>query len=555
MNSISFDEMIASSAISVILGEPASGKTYQLENYYSSTPHSIFIELITIDEEDNIEKDIEIVLLDSIDEALSKNDSDKILVRKLIKYIKQCKAINPNVKFVISCRYIEWKEIFEKKLEEQDKEFQVYSIEELSQEDIDLLLMSNNIDKDEFWNFIKNNYLEQLLKNILITIHLIDNFDRYKDSELKYVDIYKQIIEEHLLVETDNERKKQLKEMSLEDMVKLSSIIAIYMTLNRTRTISIEHITRLAKEFYPLDGVEITGKKLEIVFDTALFSGNRDSVRFFHKSVQEYLTAYFIDLKQLNMDTIKKIFAHDMSFYEEFEEVIIYLTNMESRFFKYLVEFDPFIFRRHPSLSKEQQEKLLLSILKKLQNNESFAWDKKAFFYNTSLVKFNDIDVYSIIKDKNIEKSQNDILFQYIMRLFAENYAKEFEGYIFEILSQNLHDKIKCSQLIDYSYNIDYRYNLTLFNFMKKNQLFFIEDNTNIAGIGADRNINSYIIEKIFLVLYGFKFYHNNYNEIIARDNKDYDVEKVVNLIPFIKYESFVEITSETVQSFVSPDR
>ena len=544
---IDFDMVIQNSNISVILGEPASGKTAQLKNYNSSNPNTIFIELITIDDEDNIEENIEIILLDSIDEALSKNDSDKILVKKLTKYIKRCKAINPNIKFIISCRYLEWKEIFENKLEEIDRAFQVYSIEELSEDDIDLLLIRNSVDKDNFKEFIKVNYLEQLLKNILMTIHLINNFDNYKNRELKYVDIYKEIIKEHLLAETDNERKKQLKEITLEDMLKLSSIIAIYMTLNRTRTISIEDINRLANELYSLDEVDITGGKLEIIFDTALFSGNRDSVRFFHKSVQEYLTAYFIDLEQLDIETIKKIFAHDMGFYEEFEEVIIYLTNIELHFFKYFVEFDPFIFRRHPSLSKEQQEKLLLSILKKLQNNESFAWDKKAFFYNTSLVKFNDIDVYSIIKDKNIEKSQNDILLQYIMRLFAENYAKEFEGYIFEILSQNLHDKIKCSQLIGYNYNIDYRYNLTLFNFMKKNQLFFIEDNTNIAGIGADRNINSYIIERLFLVLYGFKLQYNNHNQIIRRDDKDYDVEKVVDLLPFIKYESFVEITLDFI--------
>ena len=32
--------------------------------------------------------------------------------------------------------------------------------------------------------------------------------------------------------------------------------------------------------------------------------------------------------------TIKDIFSHSLGFYEEFEEVIIYLTNIEKRFFK-----------------------------------------------------------------------------------------------------------------------------------------------------------------------------------------------------------------------------
>jgi len=492
-NSISFEEVINNSSISIILGEPASGKTYQLENYDSLNQNSICIELITIDDEDDIEENIEIVLLDSIDEALSKNDSDKILVRKLIKYIKRCKAINPNVKFVISCRYVEWKEIFENKLEEIDKEFQVYSIEELNQEDIDLLLMNNSVNKDDFWNFIKSNYLEQLLKNILMTIHIIENFNNYRDRELKYIDIYKEIIEEHLLAETDNERKKQLKEIGLVDMIKISSIIAIYMTLNRTRTISIEHINRLAKEFYQLDKIEITGKKLEIVFDTALFSGNRNSIRFFHKSVQEYLTAYFIDLKQLDMETIKKIFSHNMGFYEEFEEVIIYLTNIESRFFKYFVEFDPFIFRRHPYLSEDEQRNLFISMLKLLDTNEQRGWTRWEYIENSSLCKFPLLSK-SIVSflEKYIDKDTiNYTLNVYYLSLLEYNYSKELEDYIFSIYT-NIKDRKLCFRYMEAHYITNINFNQRLFHFLIDNK--YIEDNEN-----------SHLYKHLFDVLYGKK--------------------------------------------------
>jgi len=525
-NSISFDEVVNNSSISIILGEPASGKTFQLEKFNFSNQNSMFIELITIDDEDDIEEDIEIVLLDSIDEALSKNDSDKILVKKLIKYIKRCKVINPNVKFVISCRYVEWKEIFENRLEEIDKEFQVYSIEELSQEDINSLLINNGIDKDEFWNFIKVNYLEQLLKNILMTIHIIENFDKYKDEELKYIDIYKKIIEEHLLAETENERKKQLKEISLEDMVKISSIIAIYMTLNRTRTISIERITQLADEFYLLDGVEITGKKLEIVFDTALFSGNRKNIRFFHKSVQEYLTACFIDLKQLDIETIQKIFAHQLRFYEEFEEVIIYLTNIEPKYFNFIVDFDPFIFRRHPSLTEEQQEKLLISIIYIFQNNTTMAWGKSEKFYNTTLTKFDKIkDISQVIKKEINIENIDELLFSYLLDLLEDKYSKGLENVIFEILDVLVKNKKNSKKIIQYKFIQNFSFNKRLFYFMKKHELFEKHD----------YSYNTFEL-KLFESLYGFS--DNKYNQKPV-SRTDFDFIECIYLLDYIPSENF----------------
>ncbi|CAA6814519.1 MAG: Unknown protein [uncultured Sulfurovum sp.] len=473
---IGFNEVIENSNISIVLGEPASGKTYQFETYKKQNPNSIFVELMFIDEEDDIEESIEIVLLDSIDEALSKNDSDKALVRKLTKYIKKCKKINPNVKFVISCRYVEWKEIFQDKLEEIDKDLKVYSIEELNNEDIELLLMKNYINKDEFWNFIEKNYLEQLLKNILMTLHIINNLTTYKDKQLKYFEIYEKIIEEHLLAETDNERKNQLKEISLYDMVKISSVVAIYMTLSRTRTVSIENINRFASELYILDGIEITGKKLDIIFHTALFSGKRQNIRFFHKSVQEYLTAYFINLKKLDIDTIQKIFAHSMGFYEEFEEVIIYLTNIELRYFKYIVDFDPFIFRRHPYLLREEQKTLFIAILITLDKDEQRGWNKWEYIENSSLVKLPLIQKSMIeVLTKFIQLDNiSYVLNVYLISLLEYNYSKELEDVIFEIF-ENIEDKKLCFEYIGSHYVNNVGFNKRLLNYIFEKDMIYMD--------------------------------------------------------------------------------
>lgn len=464
--------------ISIILGEPASGKTYQLENYKKLNPQkSIFVELLFIDDDEQMNEEIDVVLLDSIDEALSKNDSDKALTRKLSKYIKKCKEINPNVKFIVTCRYVEWKEIFEEELKNIDKDLKIFYIEELSKENIDDILKQKSVNENEFLEFIKQNYLEQLLKNILMVIYLIDNFDKYKGKSLKYFEIYQEIVKEHLTVETDNERKSQLLKLSPNKMFDISSTIATYMMLNRKRTIPIDNINRLARELYKLNDIEITGEDLNIVFDTALFSGNRENTRFFHKSIQEYLTAYFINKKKLDIPTIKNIFAYNYGFYEEFEEVIIYLTNIESKFFKYFVDFDPLIFRRHPYLSKEEQTILLVSMLNILQKDRQKAWGKWEYIEDSSLVKLYLVDNIDEYVRRNIEINDVDIeLFVYIVSLLEHNYSVELEDIIFEILENIKINKRLCIRYINMHHIENLNYNKRLFQFIKNNDMIVYKE-------------------------------------------------------------------------------
>lgn len=493
-------ENLLDNEISVILGEPASGKTYQLEKYKELNPQkSIFVELMFVDDEEDINEEVDVVLLDSIDEALSKNDSDKVLKRNLSKYIKKCKEINPNVKFIITCRYVEWKETFEEELKTIDEDLKVFYIEELSTDNINEILKQKSVNEDEFWEFIDQNYLDQLLKNILIVIYLIDNFDKYRGKLLKYFEIYQEIIKEHLVLETDNERKRQLLKLSPDKMFSIASSIATYMMLNRKRTISIENINKLASELYKLNDIEITGEELNIVFDTALFTGNRENTRFFHKSIQEYLTAYFINAKQLDVSTIKKIFAYNYGFYNEFEEVIIYLTNIEVNFFKYFINFDPLIFRRHPYLSKEEQTVLLGSMLNILQKERQKAWGKWEYIENSSLVKLNSVDSIDELVRKNININDVDReLFLYLVSLLEHNYSIELEDIIFEILENIKSDKHLCTEYMKMNHITNMEYNKRLFYFIVANDLIDYQED--------------YLYLHIFHVLYK----HVEFKELIA---------------------------------------
>lgn len=534
--------------ISVILGEPASGKTYQLKEYQKlNSQNSLCIELLDIENENEITKNIEIVLLDSIDEALSKNDGDKSLKNKLSRYIKNCKQINSNIKIVITCRYVEWKEIFEEELKSIDKEMQIFYIEELSKEEVNILLEEKEIAKIEFWQFIEVNYLEELLKNIMMVIHLVDNFEIYKGKTLKYFEIYQKIIEQHIDVKTDNERNVKLETIPLDESIKIASVIATYMTLNRKREVSIEEINILAHKLYKLDGIVITGEKLNIIFDTALFSGTRIKMRFFHKSIQEYLTAYFINIKKFDVDTIKSIFAHKDGFYEEFEEVIIYLTNIEENFFKHFIEFDPIIFRRHPYLSQEEQIKLVTTMLQTLKTDGQKVWSKREYIEDSSLVRLN-------LKDKLIEIVRENIdttsvgreLFSYLQSLLDHNYSKELEDVLFEILDNIKNDKKLCLDFMRINHIENLNYNKRLFDFILSHDLIIKEQD--------------YLYIEIFKVLYT----HRNFNDLIVllenfsdyHDKKQLEKIKIDDIVFWLKkiiqnYDKKIKSYSEAQISFL----
>ncbi len=167
--------------ISVILGEPASGKTKQLKQFEKENSDDVhFVELVNIETENNLEliQNKKYILLDSIDEALRVNNINfKQLQKKLTTYIQECKKINSKIKFIITCRKFEWKEYFYDELGKLDKELIVYQILDLEKADIDKLLTQNKINQDDFWKYISDNFLDSLLKNILIVQNIIDNYN------------------------------------------------------------------------------------------------------------------------------------------------------------------------------------------------------------------------------------------------------------------------------------------------------------------------------------------------------------------------------------------
>ncbi len=510
------------SNIAIILGEPASGKTYQLREYAEKNQYTHFISLITLKENDSISEDTEVVLIDSIDEALTQNNQ-KTLARDLKEYILRCKKINPKVRFVISCRFLEWSEYFKNELQTVDKELREYEILPLSKEDIDNLLMQKSITSEDFWSFIDKNFLDLLFNNILITIYLIDNFRSYEDRKITYIDIYYDLSKRYLS-EQGKDRENNLQGIGLDKFLIIASSLATYLLLNRQEDIESSNLNFIASELYKIDGEHIVASDLEIIVNSNLYKKRNDKFIVFHKSIQEYLMAYFITHKNLNRETTKELFSSTLRFYEEFEEVIVYLTNLKPELFDEFVGFDPFIFKRHPNLTKEQQEKLLLSILSKYKVDFSQMWGRWESFKGSTLVEFKKLDNIIEILQKHATLKEHGY---YLMKLIENNYTNELKEYMFTLFEKNISDKKLLKKVVRENFIDNYEFNLSLYEFLKKYNL--LEKDTHLFIMSFE--------EEFFSSLYGIKYKHKYGNErTIERTGIEFN--RVVELLDFISSKS-----------------
>lgn len=544
---ITFKDLLKNN-ISVILGEPASGKTEQLKQFEKeNSDDAHFVELVNIESENNFELILnkKYILLDSIDEALRvKNINSKELQNKLTSYIRKCQKINPEIKFVITCRQFEWKEYFNDELKKLDKELIIYQILDLEKDDINELLRQNKINQDEFWKYISDNFLDSLLKNILIVQSIIKHYNEYKSKIITYIDVYIDIIKQQLSIKGKNREDTLSKDLAKD--INISSSLATYMILNRKATISLDNLSILVDELYKIDNKSISFDELNLVLSTALFRKNGNEFDFSHTTIKEFLMAYFINEKKLYIKTIKELFSHELRFYEEFEEVIIYLTNINSDLFDDFVEFDPFIFKRHPLLNEKQQEKLLSSMLYKLKNEKSMAWGRWSDFENTTLVKFDKLKLSTLIQ-KHIKLLDIDnVVFAYLMAILEHNYSKNMEDLIFRYLenysnnnlsSNENYDEItdskfegnkKLRKLIEDNFIDNFNFNKRFFEFLKNKKLL----NTNKQKI----SISLLDLEvELFESLYGIK-YINRYGENKKADFIDtgFEFDKLLELLDSI---------------------
>lgn len=513
-----FDEFIHDYNISIILGETGSGKTYLFKNYHKRHQQSSrYIELVALDYEEPIDETTEVVLLDSIDEALYHNPSDKVLKKKLSNYILKCREINEKVKFVIACRYGEWKKLYEdefrrinptqpQQLKEsieqelklwkkenstkaglagtentqrqelenkyKDRSVKCYDFDVLSEKDLENILLEKRVDREAFG---LNNF--EIIYNIQITLQLMDNFQYYQNQELKYYEFYHHLIEEHLLCSTDNERKALLNKLSSEEMMNIVSLIAYYMVKSDKEFIVIgknhKLVDELSKEF---NDSMLNIEKLKIILDTALFKNINESISFnINPFMVSYLVAYFINKN--GIDYIQTC-IHEQDIIERFKDTFVHLTHLDLELFSKIFEINPFILRQHFHLNKEEQEKLLQAILFTFQNN-SYLLDahKKDYLKENSLTKFDKIDnLEKFLKEKIDIKKLDKELYHYILFVIKINCTEIQTDSILLYFWKKIYKekgKIECKEILIYQFDTNnFHHNKKLFSFLKEHELF-----------------------------------------------------------------------------------
>lgn len=496
--SFSFEDIV-NTKISIILGEPASGKTYQFKQYQKENKVSaINVDLVNINDFhiETISSNIKVILFDSIDEALETSRYNQITSK--IKNIRNAiKDKNLNINILISCRYFDWKEYYEEaiKINEND-EIKIYYIHDLEKNNINKLLEINTINQDEFWEWIKSNNLDGVLRNILLLTNILKNFDFYK-NKTQSINLYEKIILDSLSTKGEGrELNEKFKTLGSEYKLAILSSLATYMSLNHKSWIDKNKLDTLDYDLYKIKEVEFNQQKIETLLASSLFKNEAEKISFNHKAFQEFLSAYFLNLKNIDFETIKNIFGNKYGFYNEYEEIITYLSELNDNLFNNFVRFDPFVFRRHKGLDEIKQNFLVKSIIDYTQDSYLRTKVKQFYLKDSSLNKIDLPNVENIFKECVEINNITVETYQYIVGIFNYKYTEELEKYIFEIWDNYLKDKEKLvlffnsddfGNLNDKFENI--KYTKSLLDFIVKNNL-----------IDEDIDIQKY---RIFISLYG----------------------------------------------------
>jgi hypothetical protein len=356
----------------------------------------------------------------------------------------------------------------------------------------------------------------------MIIFHLVENFRKYDDNS-SYTNIYEQIVKEYL-TKVGKDREEINTQKDLNELLLIASSLATYMMLDRIPAIDSNNLAKIASECYKINDKPIVADDLKTILNTALFKKEENKFTFFHKSIQEYLVAYFLANKKLSNKQLKELLASDLRFYEEFEEIVVYLTNIKEDLFDDFVEFDPFIFKRHPSLTENQQEKLLIAILNKYKVDFSQIRGRGKSFEGTTLVKFEKIDNLIELLDKYATLKEHGY---YLMKLLEYNYNNELKKYMFELFERGIYDKKILKEVIRGNFIDNYDLNVSLYEFLKKEDLL-------------EKDIHAFMMSfeaELFSSLYGIKYkYKYGFERITERTEINFD--SIIPLLDFVPKDS-----------------
>ena len=343
------------------------------------------------------------------------------------------------------------------------------------------------------------------MKNKIDIERKFKNNQEKKDNE---------IIKKHLLLSTENEQKIQHNTMPIDELFDIASVFAFYI-IKQSTYINFPskdmNISELSDKLTSLSDKNISVDKLNILFKTALFKNNEFS--FFDSSYEANNTLYYLAsyyLNKFDIDKIKEYTLHKLGVVNNYEETLVYLTQMKPELFDVYIDINPFIFRRHFDLDANHQEKLLVSLIHNIQKDDGLIHNKENLFNNSSLIRFDKLDNIEDILYKALDNNKiNRTLYLYFLYL---NISYDF---FLKIWGDIKEDNFR--EIVQYVVFNDSIYNQNLFEFMKKNNLF--------KKVSYDNRISALNYKGSFEINLLKELYKGN----ISIDNLDYLLQYIDN--------------------------
>ncbi len=285
----------------VLLGEPGIGKTISFEEEKRQLePNAEYVtarDLITF--ETKGEWRGKTLFIDGLDEVRAGTQD----VRSPFDAIRKCLENLGCPKFRLSCREADWRESDKTELQKVVPEGETIlelHLNELTEDDINEILIKNYKNEvgssDEFINQAKNRGLFELIKNpqiLKMLVSAISDSGDWPDSRQKTFELAcrKILFSEHNQEHTDaGQNQAQAIDKQLEAAGYLCALLLFSDKPGFSRT-----AVSATDDFHCTNELEYDDVKLlNTVSKTKLFSSTHDRFKYVHRTVAEYLSAYYL---------------------------------------------------------------------------------------------------------------------------------------------------------------------------------------------------------------------------------------------------------------------
>lgn len=418
------EKIILENRISVIIGESGRGKSSLLKNIEKNNNNAMYIKVVDINDEINtLNGDMKVYLLDSIDEAFQ-GTTIVMTTNKLNKLINKILSLNEDNKIIITSRYYTGLEY----------EHTTYELLSLTKEEINYLLEKKGKNEEEFWSFIENSGLEEHLGNIVILEKMIEKYKEYSTDATK-ANIYKELCKDFLKIETSNDNN--FKGENIEILLEELAILATTKKFHR----------EFPNSSFKLKDRILEKSKKEKLEQTPFFRQHKMEFLFYHRSIEEFLVAYFfhkkLEYKEIDFKNLNDIFFNEKFLKKDLKEILEFLMELESDEFKsFMLNNNCLNFIELQNLDDRFQMEILEKSIKLLKEEPYHLWGNIEILDKAKIDKNLNVDII-FKKNFNYENVNNET-FYYLMFLLKKNYNKSLEKFIITILESRI---MKCSNL------------------------------------------------------------------------------------------------------------